>query len=84
MLSYNTAAANVATNPATFILGLNTEICAHRGGLLSGINVNNAPSFLRCQIVAALSAFVHTVYVFSLFDCILEIDRSSKSITSKF
>jgi hypothetical protein len=84
MLAYNTAAANVATNPATFILGLNTEIVAHRGGLLSGINVNNAPSFLRCQIVAALSAYVHTCYIFSLFDCILEIDRGSKSITAKF
>lgn len=84
MLAYNNVAANVLSNPSTFILGINTEIVSHRGGLLSGININTSPSFLRCQIVSALSAFTHTVYIFAHHDTILEIDRNAKTIVAKF
>jgi len=70
MTAYNTTAANVAANPSTFILGLNTEIVAHRGGLLSGTNINGAPSFFRAQIVSPLSAFTHTLYFFAFYDVI--------------
>lgn len=84
MIAYNATVANVATAPSTFILGVNTEIVAHRGGLLSGININGAPSFFRAQITSALSAYVHTLYFFSYHDTILEIDPIAKTVIAKF
>jgi len=84
MNAYNTTAASANTNPSTFILGINAEIVAHRGGLLSGISINGAPSFFRCQITSPLSAYVHTLYFFAYFDVILEINRQNKTIVAKF
>ena len=84
MLAYNTDIATVATAPSTFVLAINTETVSHRGGLLSGINVNTSPSFLRCQIVSALSAFVHTMYCFAMMDVILEFDVNAKTCVAKF
>ena len=84
MLAYNTTLADVASKSTQFVLGINTEIVSHRGGLLSGININTAPSFLRCQIDSALSAYQHTLYFFAYHDVILEIDVNAKTIVAKF
>jgi hypothetical protein len=84
MLAYNTTLADVVSKSTQFVLGLNTEIVSHRGGLLSGININTAPSFLRCQIDTALSANTHTLYFFAYHDIILEIDVNAKTIVAKF
>ena len=84
MLAYNTTLADIATKSCQFVLGLNTEIVSHRGGLLSGININSAPSFLRCQIDTALSLYQHTLYFFAFHDVILEIDVNAKTIVAKF
>lgn len=84
MIAYNTTLANIESNSPQFIMGINTEIVSHRGGLLSGININGAPSFLRCQINSALSAYVHTLYFFAFYDVILEIDVLGKTIVAKF
>jgi len=79
MLAYNTNLANIAVNSLHFVLGLNTEIV-----LLSGTNINSAPSFLRCQIDTAISTNQHTFYFFALHDIILEVDINSKTIVAKF
>ena len=84
MIAYNTTLANIESTSPQFIMGINTEIVSHRGGLLSGININTAPSFLRCQIDSALSAFTHTVYAFCFHDVILEFDVLAKTVVSKF
>ena len=84
MLAYNTTLANISSNSPQFIMGINTEIVSHRGGLLSGININTAPSFLRCQIDTALSNYQHTLYFFAYHDVILEINVQAKTIVAKF
>lgn len=84
MVAYNTLLANCLPNPNQFYLGFDTETVAHRGGLLSGININTAPSFFRAQVDNALSAYTHTLYFFSYHDVILEIDVQAKNIISKF
>jgi len=65
------------------VLGLNCEVISHRLGLLSEININTAPSFLRCQIDAALSAYTPTLNFFAYHDVILEIDRQAKRLLQK-
>ena len=82
----NTTVANVenAGKSPFFVLGVNTEIVAHRGGLLSGININTAPSFFRAQIDTAISANAHTLYFISFFDEILEFDVLAKTVVAKF
>jgi len=65
-------------------MGFNTEIIAHRGGLLSGININTAPSFFRAQIISAISAATHTLYFYAFHDVILKIDPMPKTICAKF
>jgi len=84
--AYNTTkgAVSIYTSPSMFFMGFNTEIISHRGGLLSGININTAPSFFRCQISSALSAATHTLYFFAFHDVILEIDPLAKTICAKF
>ena len=84
MTAYNTAFASVSTNPNQFFLGFDVETIAHRGGLLSGLNINQAPSFFRAQIGSALSAYTHTLYFFAFHDVILEIDVLAKTIVAKF
>ena len=87
MLAYNTTLANITeatSNSSQFVLGINTEIVSHRGGLLSGININSSPSFLRCQIDTAISSNQHTLYFFAYHDVILEIDVNAKTIVAKF
>ena len=87
MAAYNTTLTNVTelnSNSSLFIMGLNCEIVAHRGGLLSGINTNSSPSFFRCQIDTAISLYQHTFYFFAYHDVILEIDVNAKSIVAKF
>ena len=84
MIAYNTTLANIESTSPQFIMGINTEIVSHRGGLLSGININTAPSFLRCQIDSALSAYTHTIYAFAFHDVILEFDVLAKTVVSKF
>ena len=83
-IAYNTNKANIYTAPNSFFMGFNTEIISHRGGLLSGININSSPSFFRCQITSALSAYTHTLYFFAFHDVILEIDVQAKTIVAKF
>ena len=83
-IAYNTNKANIYTAPNSFFMGFNTEIISHRGGLLSGININSSPSFFRAQIVSALSAYTHTLYFFAFHDVILEIDVQAKTIVAKF
>jgi len=82
--AYNTTKTAMYTNPSMHFWGISTEIISHRGGLLSGINVNSSPSFLRLQITAELSAATHTLYFFSFHDVILEIDVLAKTIVAKF
>ena len=82
--AYNTTKTAMYTNPSMHFMGINTEIIAHRGGLLSGININTAPSFFRMQITAALSAATNTLYFFAFHDIILEIDVMAKTIVAKF
>jgi hypothetical protein len=82
--SSTTTGTTIYTSPSQFYMGFNTEIIAHRGGLLSGININTAPSFFRCQISTALSASIHTFYFFAFHDVILEIDPLQKTIVAKF
>lgn len=84
MAAYNTTLADIETKSQQFVLGLSTEVVAHRGGLLSGININTAPSFLRCQIDNALANTTHTLYFFAFHDVILEIDVLAKTIVAKF
>jgi len=84
MKAYNTTLADVSIKSPQFILGVNTEIISHRNSLLSGININGAPSFLRCQIDSALSAYQHTLYFFAYHDDILEINANAKTIVAKF
>ena len=84
MAAYNTTLADISTKSPQFVLGLSTETISHRQGLLSGINVNTSPSFLRCQIVAALANVVHTMYCFAMHDVILEFDRNAKTCVAKF
>ena len=84
MTAYNTAVASVTSSPNQFFLGFDVETIAHRGGLLSGININQAPSFFRAQIGSALSAYTHTLYFFAFHDVILEIDVLAKTIVAKF
>ena len=45
MLAYNTTLADVLSKSTQFVLGINTEIVSHRGGLLSGIKINAAIVF---------------------------------------
>ena len=78
------ALANIWTAPNMFVLAVNAETVAHRGGLLSGININSAPSFFRAQINAALANQSHTLYFFAYHDVILEIDRNAKTIVANF
>ena len=82
MTAYSTAvsANNIYASPNQWVMGINTEIVAHRGGLLSGININGAPSFFRAQINSALSAYAHTLYFFALHDVILEVDVNAKTV----
>ena len=82
--AYNTDKTKIYTNPSQFYMGISTEIISHRQGLLTGININTAPSFFRCQVSAALSAAVHTFYFFAFHDLILEIDPMAKTIVAKF
>ena len=84
MIAYNTAIANALSNPNQFYLGFDTETIMHRGGLLSGININSTPSFFRCRVDSQLSAYVHTLYFFAYHDVILEIDVLAKNIIAKF
>ena len=86
MKAYNTTLANIENEGVSpqFVLGLSAETVAHRGGLLSGININNSPSFLRCQIDSALSAYTHTLYMFCYHDVILEFDVLAKTCVAKF
>ena len=84
MLAYNTTIGNVLSNPNQFYLGFDTESIAHRGGLLSGININSSPSFFRAQVDKTLSTSVHTLYFFAYHDVILEIDVLAKNIVAKF
>jgi len=65
-------------------MGFDVETIAHRDGLFSGLNINNAPSFFRAQIGSALSAYTHTFYFFAFHDLILEIDVNAKAIGAKF
>ena len=74
MTAYNTTIASVTSSPNKFFLGFDVETIAHRGGLLSGININQAPSFFRAQVGSALSAYTHTLYFFAFHDVILGID----------
>ena len=84
MVAYNTAFATILTNPSQFFLGFDCETVAHRGGLLSGININTAPSFFRAQVDSVLSNSTHTFYFFAYHDLILEIDVLAKNIVAKF
>ena len=84
MPAYNTTLASCLTNPNQFYLGFDVETISHKGGLLSGLNVNGSPSFFRAQVDAALSAYTHTFYFFAFHDVILEIDVLAKTIVSKF
>ena len=84
MSAYNTTLANAISNPNQFYLGFDVETISHKGGLLSGLNVNGSPSFFRAQVDAALSAYTHTFYFFAFHDVILEIDVLAKTIVSKF
>ena len=67
MAAYNTTLANCVTNPNQFYLGFDVESISHKGGLLSGLNVNSSPSFFRAQVDTALAA-ISVTYV--LFFCI--------------
>jgi hypothetical protein len=86
MQAYSTAVSgnNIYANPNMWVMGINTETCQHRNSLLSGVNINGAPSFFRAQITAQLSAYTHTLYFFAYHDLILEIDRNAKTIVAKF
>jgi len=65
MMAYNTTLANCITNPNQFFLGFDVESISHKGGLLSGLNVNGSPSFFRAQVDSALAALQsHTFYFF--------------------
>jgi len=77
MKAYNTTLADISTKSPQFILVLNCEVISHRTRILSGVNINGAPSFLRCQIVSALSAYQHTLYFFAYHDVIIEINVSA-------
>jgi len=77
MAAYNTTLSDIQTSSPQFVLALNCEVISHPLGLLSGININTAPSFLRCQIDNALYAYTHTLYLFAFHDVILKIDRQA-------
>ena len=78
--SYNTAVGSILTDPNQFYLGVDTEIIARKGSLLSGINTSTAPMMFRAQVGATLAAYNHIVNFFGFYDVILEIDMNSRDI----
>ena len=85
MNAYNTTLVGCMTSPNQFYLGFDVESISHKGGLLSGLNVNTSPSFFRAQIDATLApSQTHTFYFFAFHDVILEVDVLAKTIVSKF
>jgi len=58
MSAYNTTFATITTNPNQFFMGFDVATIAHRGGLLSGLNINQVTSFYLLTLI---------LYTFLLF-----------------
>jgi hypothetical protein len=85
MFAYNTAIANVISNPNQFFLGIDTEVLPRKESLLSGINTASSSTMaFRAQIGSTLAAVQHTFVFFAYYGMILEIDRNTKTIIANF
>lgn len=82
--AYNATSTNILVYPNQWYFGVDCESVAHRGGLLSGISINQSSSFFRAIVGSQLSAYVHTLYFFVNHDVILQFDLNAKTVVSKY
>ena len=80
---YNQDVTKCITSPNQFYLGVDVEVVARKQSLLSGLNINSSPMFLRAVIGTGLSV-PYTFNYWGYYDVILEIDKHTKNIIAKF
>jgi hypothetical protein len=70
-----TTQATTAQNPAEFIVGIDTEMCA-KTGLLTGINTLSSPVFMRYNISGTTGSAISVIF-HMMHDVIFQLDFST-------
>ena len=84
MSAYNTTIGTIMTQSNQFFMGVDLEVLARKGSLLTGISTYGSGLMFRANIGATVAAQAHTLNFFGFYDLILEIDVNSKNIIAKY
>jgi len=72
------------TTPSAHYMLIDTEVFGRKhGALLSGIDTKSGSTFLRYVVGATLANAVHTINMYAIHDCILEVDLQARQITRR-
>lgn len=75
--------ANYTSNPNRWFFALDLEsLSNHKDLMYNGVNTSSGTNTLRVEIASALSAFAHTVYMYSCHDVIINFDLRNGIVSS--